>query len=79
MILRSFRELDAKCLHPEPSLRKIREADGDNLGLRILRGKLPVILIVIKTESTRGPLEKEEEGGERRVQDGQWGPRQRLL
>lgn len=37
MILRNFRGLDAKCLHPKPSLRKIREADGDNLGLRILR------------------------------------------
>ena len=37
MILRNFRELDAEGLHPEPSLRKIREADGDSLDLGILR------------------------------------------
>ena len=47
MILRNFRELDAEGLHPEPSLRKIREADGDSLGLRILRRQwhpTPVLL-----------------------------------
>lgn len=54
MILRSFRELDAKCLHPEPSLRKIREADGDNLGLRILREEVACYSDIDKDRKHKG-------------------------
>lgn len=74
MILRNFRGLDAKCLHPKPSLRKIREADGDNLGLRILREEVACYSDSEEARKHKGTLEKEEEGGERRVQEGTVGP-----
>ena len=74
MIVRNFRELGAKCFHPESSLRKIREADGVNLGLRILR-KGVAFYPDSEKDRTKGLLEKEEEGGERKTQEGTTGPR----
>lgn len=69
-----MREFGSKCLHPEPSLRRIREADGVNLALRILR-KGAAFYPDGQEDGTKGLLEKEEEGGERKMREGTMRPR----
>lgn len=80
MAVGNFREFGAKCLHPESPVRKIRAKEGDNPALRILRKLVACYpgrnllqrgLDCEERESTKECLEKEEEGGERKMQEGE--------
>lgn len=81
MAVGNFREFGTKCLHPESPLRKVRTKEGDNPPLRILRklvacypGRNLLQRGLDSEESTKERVEKEEEGGERKMQEGEMGP-----